>query len=179
MRAERRSSDEAPVVLRTLAQIYLEEGRFDEVNSLLRRTLLLVPDKATLKILRVYRQRAPNGSPASIELLEYVISIYPHPTYFGMLAEFYRAAKRREDLFRLMDKLDRTISLSELLAAADPIDGENLMNLGALYLRRGRMFEAETAFDKAATTRLGAKQRASLAELRSILENIKSRSSQD
>ena len=178
-RAERRSSDEAPVVLRTLAQIYLEEGRFDEVNSLLRRTLLLVPDKATLKLLRVYRQRAPNGAPAGIELLEYVISIYPHPTYFGMLAEFYRAAKRREDLFRLMDKLDRTISRSELLAAADPNDGENLMNLGALYLRRGRMFEAETAFDKAATTPLGAKQRVSLGELRSILANIKSRSSQD
>ena len=178
-RAERRSSDEAPVVLRTLAQIYLDEGRFDEVNSLLRRTLLLVPDKGTLKILRVYRERAPNGSLASIELLEYVISIHPHPTYFGILAEFYRAAERREDLFRLMDKLDRTISRTELLAAADPRDGENTMNLGALYLRRGRMREAETALDKAETTSLTAKQRASLNELRVILEKIKYRSPQE
>ncbi len=178
-RAERRSSDEAPVVLRTLAQIYLEEGRFDEVNSLLRRTLLLVPDKATLKILRVYRKRAPNGLLASIELLEYVISIHPHPTYFGILAEFYRAANRREDLFRLMDKLDRTISRSELLATTDPNNGENLMNLGALYLRRGRMREAETAFDNAEATPLGAKQRTSLRELRAILETVKSRGSQE
>ena len=50
-----------PVVMRWLSRIYIEEERYGAAEQLLVRTLRIIPDKRTIELVRLYRERAPRG----------------------------------------------------------------------------------------------------------------------
>ena len=163
-----------PVVLRWLSRIYIEEERYGAAEQLLARTLGIIPDKRTIELVRLYRERAPRGKERTIGLLENVISVFPHPTYFGLLTEFYRAEGRDQDLERLTRHLDETIAQLERQIPERPRDGELYLRLGALYLRRGRVRSAESALERAEMLELSRLHRISVSSLQRVIAELRS-----
>ena len=164
-RNERVSPRDDPVALRSLGQVYLREGRYDEVEELLPRMLLPVPDRGVVRLVRAFRDRAPRGADRTIEILRQVILLSPHPTFFGLLAEFYRDAGRSAETGWLTKLLDQTIAQEERHALAAPENAEVHLKLGALYLRRGYLDLAEHALSRAAELGLEPKESESLRQL--------------
>ena len=132
----------------------------------------ILPDRTTIKLLRAFRQQAPGGRAKSTRMLEEVISVFPHPTYFGILAEFYCKEDRDQDLIRLVRQLDQAIARTEVQAAAAPGSGKTHLDLGALYLRRGRVGEARNSLLKARELYLHKDQRAAVEELLQVIEDL-------
>jgi hypothetical protein len=170
-RADSLGLKEDAVVLRSLCQLYLEEGRYQEAGERLERALRLLPDRATLRVLRYYRERAPQGRERSAAMLERVLRTQAHPTYFGLLAEFYKEEGKEAELIRLTRYLDETIAGTELLAQARP-SGALLMRLGGLYLRRGRVQESRRTLEQAAALPLRPDQRQGLEELLEVVAEL-------
>ena len=165
-----RETDE--LALRTLCQLYMEEGHFDAAASLLKRVLYSVPDRVALNTLRYFRQHAPGGRRQSEAILEEVMDSFPHPTYFGVLAEFYREQAREEDLVRLTRYLDRTIGNVERQLERGAASGEMLLRLGALYLRRGRVPEAREVLKRAKAMPLRKDLQAAAVELMEVIDKV-------
>ena len=165
-------TEDDALTLRTFCQIYMRDKRYDEAEPLLLQVLHILPDRTTLKLLRIFRAKAPDGREKTIEMLEEMIRVFPHPTYFGVLAEFYQQEGRHKDLGRLTGQLDRTIGRTEAQAAASPNSGKVHLSLGALYLRRGRVAEAKSILLKTSGLELSERQRAAVGELLQVVESL-------
>ena len=165
------TADDA-LTLRTFCQIYMRDKRYDEAEPLLLQVLRILPDRTTLKLLRIFRAQAPDGREKTIGMLEEMINVFPHPTYFGVLAEFYQQEGRHKDLGRLTGQLDQTIGRTEAQAAVSPNSGKVHLSLGALYLRRGRVTEAKSVLLKTSGLELSERQRAAVGELLQVVESL-------